>query len=239
MEPRQQESKVDRAKETLNRAKDGVVAGAAQVKEKAAEVATTAKEQAERVARVVREAEPDAELREDVLRGTEQRVARAGEAVTGAAPAIGRGAELAAEKVGSALKFVAHPLAVVVGTIAGVVGGWWKKASELRADMPAAEEEACRAHFQALGLSPEAITFERARTGYALGYLAASNPDYLGRVFDDVETDLRLGFTEPAVEYDSLRDFARYGYERGSGGNFLGGGNAQTNDNAVSGGPEL
>jgi hypothetical protein len=205
----------DTAKETLSRARDGVVSTAGQVKDRTVEAASAA-------ARIVREAEPDHELKENVKDGTERALGRAGSAVSGAAPTIGRGTEYAVDKVGAALKFVARPLAIIIGTIAGTVGGWWKKAAERGSDLPITEEEACRVHFSALGLEPTGVTFERARPGYALGFVAATNPDYRGRNFEEIEEDLRLGFHDREDEYHALRDFARYGYERGLGsGHFL------------------
>jgi hypothetical protein len=195
------------AKEKLERAKDGVVSTAGVVKDKTVQAATTA-------ARVVREAEPDVVLDENVRTGTEKALGRAGSAVAGAAPAIGRGTEYAVHKVGQALGYVAHPIAVVIGAIAGKVGGWWRKAAELRSELPAADEEACRAHFATLAGASDR-SWDHARPGYMLGYIAAANPDYRDRGFEEIEGDLRLGFPESPDEYDRLRDYARFGFERG------------------------
>jgi hypothetical protein len=109
---------------------------------------------------------------------------------------------------------------VILGAIAGTVGGWWKKAAaDAGSGLPAEEEQACRAHFATLAMLPAGMTYDQARTGYALGYLAGRNPDYQGRQFEDIERDLRQGFTgENAEEYGALREFTRYGYGRGLGG---------------------
>jgi hypothetical protein len=214
------ESRLRKAKETtrdaLGRARDGVSAGASTAAEFTKAVAAEAKEKANLVKRVVREAERDTALEQSASGSTERALDRAGSAVSGAAPAVGRGAEIAVDKVGAALRYVSRPLAVVVGTIAGTLGGWWKRAAELRSDLPADEERECRAHFATLVVAPD-MSFDQARGGYALGYVAGCNPEYRGRTFDDVETDLRLGFAgEPAAEYDALREFARFGYSRGA-----------------------
>jgi hypothetical protein len=198
----------------MDRAREAVSSGAGHVKDFTRDVVSGTRDTAKRAVQVVREAEPDQELRERTRSGTERSLSRAGDAVGGAAPAIGRGAEFAVEKVGSVLRFVARPVAVIVGSIAGVVGGWWHKASELRNDLPAGEEEACRAHFATVVI--DGMTFEDARSGYAVGYIAGCNPDYRGRTFEDVEADLRHGFRDADAEYDALRDFARYGYGRGA-----------------------
>jgi hypothetical protein len=211
----------EQTKEALGRAKDSMSAGASGLKEYTKDALGEAREQVVRAAEVVRNAETDRELRGTVSATTEQSLHRAGDAVGGAAPAIGRGAEYAASKVGSVLHIAARPLAVVLGAIAGVVGGWWKEASSSVPDFPESEDQACRAHFAAITVVPEGMTYDRARNGYALGYIAARNPGYRGRPFDDVELDLRQGFTgERTDEFDALREFARYGYTRGSGGGF-------------------
>jgi hypothetical protein len=75
------------------------------------------------------------------------------------------------------------------------------------------------------------VPYDRARTVYVVGYAAARNPEYAGRSFDDVEPHLRSGFSgSRAASYDSLRDFARRGYERGTsrGGGSTGTGTAGT-----------
>jgi hypothetical protein len=201
------------AESRLERAKHSVAAGASHVQEKTKEVLSGAKERAGDVVRFVRESEPDHELEQRTRAGTERGLNRAGEAVAGAAPAIGRGAEYAAGKVGGFLKFAARPIGAIVGPIAGVVGGWWKSARDSRADMPSADEEACRIHFAALAV--HGLTFDAARSGYAIGYLAGCNPDYRGRSFEEVEPDLRHGFSDDAGDYEQLREFARFGYGRG------------------------
>jgi hypothetical protein len=212
---------VEGTRHALERARDGLSTGAAEVAEKARAAASETRDRAGQLVEFVREAQPDEHLKETVSGGTERSIDRAGEALIGAAPAIGRGAEKAATKLGEVLHSVAHPLAVVLGAIAGTLGGWWKKAAEERYDLPLSEEEACRAHFQTLqDLAPD-LDYNRARTGYAFGYVASRNPGYRGRSFDEVEPELRQGFgTELASDYDLLRDFTRYGYDRGTGTSF-------------------
>jgi hypothetical protein len=210
----QAREKLDGAREKLEGAREGIAAGAASVAEVTRSVAHETRERAGKVVEIVRESEPDAELRATVSTRTESSLDRAGSALQGAAPTIGRATEKAAEKVGQAIRAVAHPLAVVLGTIAGTLGGWWKTASERRFEMPGAEEEACRLHFTSIAVLPAEMTYERARTGYSLGYLARQNPGYSGRGFEEIEPELRAGFIDRPDEYDSLRDFTRWAYER-------------------------
>lgn len=167
----------------------------------------------------VREAEPDAELRAGVSSLTAHSLDGAGNALVNAAPTIGRGTELVVEKVGLALNVIARPLATVLGAVAGTLGGWWNKAAEERFELPEAEDVACRAHFTSVTVVPAGMTYEQARTGYAVGYVASRSPTFQGRQFAEVEPDLRRGFGEEyAAEYDTLREFMRYGYDRGAGG---------------------
>jgi hypothetical protein len=215
------ERAAERTREVLEKAKDGMAAGASGVAEFTRNVAGGTAERAGRVVEFVREAETDTELKGKVSHTTEEKLHQAGDKLDEVAPTIGRGAEAAARGVGRALHAVAHPLAVILGAIAGTVGGWWKKAAsdvDLGLGLPEAEEQECRTHFATLTLVPAGMTYDRARTGYALGYLAGRNPDYRGRQFEEIEPDLRQGFRgEDADEYDTLREFARFGYDRGLG----------------------
>jgi hypothetical protein len=213
----------DQTKETASKAKDGLVAGASGLMDVSRTVANETRERAGRVVEFVREAESDEELRSTVAGKTERSLDRAGDALAGAAPAIGRNAELAAEKLGGALHAIAGPLATILGAIAGTIGGWWKKAAAERYELSRVDEEACRAHFTTVTVLSPGMTYERARTGYALGYVASRNPGYAGRNFDEIEADLRQGFgDEGYADYEALREFTRYGYDRGAGRSFQG-----------------
>lgn len=110
-------------------------------------------------------------------------------------------------------------LGAIVGSLAGALGGWWagRRLSDSEFELAPDDEQACYAHFVALTVRP-VESFDEARSGYALGHAAARNPSYRGRPFHEVEPELRRGFTGAATgEYDTLRDFARFGYERGTG----------------------
>jgi hypothetical protein len=207
----------EQARHALERTREGMAAAGSGLVETTKEAFDTTRGVVGRAAEIVRESEPDVELKQTVSSTTERSLHGAGDRVSGAAPAIGRGAEAAAEAVASALHIVARPLAVILGAIAGTVGGWWRTASESMPDLPREEEQVCQAHFTTVTVLSPGMSFEQARPGYALGYIAARNPDYRGRAFEEVEPDLRHGFTDPGVDYDSLREFARYGYGRGTG----------------------
>lgn len=111
-------------------------------------------------------------------------------------------------------------MGAILGSLAGALGGWWagRRLADSDIHLTPEDEAACQAHFVALTVRPMGMTFDEARDGYAIGHAASRNPGYRGRAFDEVEPELRRGFTgDYASRYDSLRDFARYGYERGAG----------------------
>ncbi len=65
-------------------------------------------------------------------------------------------------------------------------------------------------------------SYEDVRPAYQIGHLAGRNPDYQGRSFEDVEADLRRGWTpEVSARYgrwDEVRDYARSAYDRSRAG---------------------
>lgn len=105
-----------------------------------------------------------------------------------------------------------------VGALALAGGAWWasRKLSETVSELSEEEERECRTLYESHP-ARASVPYDHARTVYVVGYVAARNPDYSGRAYDDVEPHLRSGFTGPrTVTFDSLRDFGRRGYERGS-----------------------
>jgi hypothetical protein len=113
----------------------------------------------------------------------------------------------------------------VLGGIAVAAGGWWagNKLYDVWSQMGTEEDQDCRVYYEAHP-ARTTVSYDQARTGYTLGYTAARNPDYTGRTFEDVEPHLRGGYTgSRAGSYDTLRDFTRRGYERGSTGGAFGG----------------
>lgn len=108
----------------------------------------------------------------------------------------------------------------ILGGLALAAGGWWasKQIPEVIAGWKSEDETHYHTHYQTLQARTPAVPYERARVGYSLGHVAARNPAYTGRPFTEVEPEIRSGFTGSyAAEYDTLRDYCRYGYERSSG----------------------
>jgi hypothetical protein len=141
------------------------------------------------------------EARDENPSGAEQ----AGEGVGGIGGTLGGAA------IGSAL----GPVGTILGGIAGAVGGWWagEKAGRALEDS-AKHEDYYREHYRTVGTRD--VDYDSARIGYGIGHVAGRNPDYRARSFDDVEADLRRGWTDEKRDYDSVRPFVREGYERSS-----------------------
>jgi hypothetical protein len=123
----------------------------------------------------------------------------------------GIGGTLGGAAIGSAL----GPVGTILGGIAGAVGGWWagEKAGRALEDSKRHEPH-YREHYSTLGTRD--IDYDTASIGYGVGHVAGRNPDYRARPFDEVETDLRRGWTDKDRDYDSMRPFVREGYERSS-----------------------
>lgn len=207
------------AKDTMDRAREGLAAGAASAAERGQKVLGDVRERAGRTAQFVREAESDEQIRDTVTQRTETSLHRAGDALTRAAPSIGRGAEKVAEKLGQAIHAASHPTGIALGTVAGTLGGWWKKAADEGMELPQSYDSACRDHFDTIASPPPGMTYERARPAYTLGYAASRNPEYRGRRYEELEAELRQGFgNSRQEEFDSMREFTRFGYEQGSTG---------------------
>lgn len=124
----------------------------------------------------------------------------------------GIGGTLAGAGIGS----VAGPIGTIIGGIAGAVGGWWagEKAGRAVEDM-GDHDDHYRRHYTEN--RREDLEYDQARVAYGLGHVAGHNPDYRDRPFEEVETDLRSGWKSDARDYDSVRPYVRYGYERSSG----------------------
>jgi len=161
---------------------------------------------------------------------------RVGEATGGVAGAA----------TGAAIGSLGGPIGTIIGGIAGAVGGWWagRAVSEAAESFTDEDDSYYRRHFEQRraggALDPLNTTdrsgaytsratgegasgagndfdYERVRPAYQIGYLAGMNPDYQGRRFEDVEPDLRRGWTSVGSgqgDWPSVRDYARDAYSQ-------------------------
>jgi hypothetical protein len=111
------------------------------------------------------------------------------------------------------------PVGTIVGALVGALGGGWAGLAAAEMPGPGAEDEAYfREHHASTGAHLADASYDRVAPAYHLGHLAARNPDYRGRGFDDVEPDLRRGWSDDVAArhgtWTSARGYARAAYER-------------------------
>ena len=122
---------------------------------------------------------------------------------------------------GAAIGSIGGPIGTLIGGLAGVIGGWWagRSIAEAAKDYGDVDDRHYRTHYETSG-SRTKRSYDDVRPAYQLGHLASRNPDYRGRDFDTVESDLRRGWSDDIGarhgDWSSVRDYAREGYTRGS-----------------------
>jgi len=122
---------------------------------------------------------------------------------------------------GAAIGTAAGPIGTLIGGVAGAVGGWWtgRAVTEAAGAMTKADETYYRDHYEA---SPNRLgdrSFDDVRPAYHLGHIAANNPDYSDRGWNEVERDLQRGWNADASrrygEWSTVRGYANEGFNRG------------------------
>ncbi|HEY0021335.1 MAG TPA: hypothetical protein VGB24_00435 [Longimicrobium sp.] len=106
----------------------------------------------------------------------------------------------------------------LLGGLAVAAGSWWagKQVLEAFSEHSEDDETHYRAHYQSHP-ARTTVTYPQARNYYTLGYAASRNPEYGGRSYTEVEPEIRRGLAGPnAASFDTMRDFCRTGYERGT-----------------------
>ena len=143
---------------------------------------------------------------------------------------------------GAAIGSLGGPVGTLVGGLAGVIGGWWagRSIAEAAKDYGDEDDRYYRSHYES-GSRLGDRNYDDVRPAYQLGHLASRNPDYSGRDFDTVESDLRRGWSEDIGarhgNWDVVRGYAREGYTRG--GSMLGATSAGSVDSTVRTGDRL
>jgi len=123
---------------------------------------------------------------------------------------------------GAAIGSLGGPVGTLIGGLAGVIGGWWagRSIAEAAKDYGDEDDRYYRTHYESSGSRVGDRTYDDVRPAYQIGHIASRNPDYHGRDFDTVESDLRRGWSDEIGErhgdWASVRGYAREGYARGS-----------------------
>jgi hypothetical protein len=110
---------------------------------------------------------------------------------------------------------------MVIGALAGAVGGWWAsdKITEDTGTYTEEEDRWYRQHYATPDFHLADRTFEEVRPAYAYGHVAARNPAHSGRTFADVQRDLErewsAGLRDRYGEWANASRYAQVGFERG------------------------
>ncbi|MGI8510060.1 MAG: DUF2382 domain-containing protein [Gemmatimonadaceae bacterium] len=112
---------------------------------------------------------------------------------------------------GAAIGSIGGPVGTVIGAIAGAVGGWWagKEVSNAATTYTENNDTQYKSHFdsQASGSRGRFGSYDKARPLYQLGHVAAQNPDYRGKNFDQIEPDIKRGWNKDMEQqYGSWKD---------------------------------
>ena len=113
-------------------------------------------------------------------------------------------------------------IGALVGAVAGGLGGWFGGQAATEVTYDAAHDAHYRALFEG-GMATDR-GFDTVRPAYQLGHLAAHNPEWRGREFSTVESDLRRAWDEhlrgrQGPAWESVRPYVRdaYGHARSEG----------------------
>ena len=111
----------------------------------------------------------------------------------------------------------------MVRTAASTIGGWWsdRTPDDMTRSFGPEQENRCRQHFEQRRREGRTkANYESVRPLYQFGHMAGSNPDYQGRSFDEVETDLKRTWTPEYTtafgEWNDVRDAVSTGYQSGA-----------------------
>jgi hypothetical protein len=107
----------------------------------------------------------------------------------------------------------------MVRTAASTIGGWWSSSTpdDMTRSFGPVQENTCRQHFEQKRREGRArAEYDSVRPLYQFGHLAGSNPDYQGRSFEEVETDLQRTWTPENTtafgDWTDVRDYINTGY---------------------------
>lgn len=138
-------------------------------------------------------------------------VDEAGEAVGGI------GGVLAGAAIGSAI----GPIGTIIGGIAGAMGGWWsgRAVTEAASGVTKGDDDYYRSHYETSSTKLADRAYDDVRPAYHLGHVAAHNPDYANKNWNDVSSDLKRGWTpeysKKYGDWNTVSNYAGEGFNRG------------------------
>jgi hypothetical protein len=118
---------------------------------------------------------------------------------------------------GAAIGSLGGPIGTVIGAIAGAAGGWWAGRAVAEAAQTFDDHDG---YYSERYMRSEARPLDRPydlmRPAFQLGHVARHNPDYINRPFDEIEPELRRGWTDDLRmqygEWEEVRPFAKEAY---------------------------
>ena len=119
---------------------------------------------------------------------------------------------------GAAIGSAGGPLGTIIGGIAGAVGGWWagRTVSEAASRFTEHDDNNYRQAYEARSDRLVDRTYDDVRPAYQLGHLASENPDYNGKNFEAIETDLQRGWSNDLRarhgDWAAVRPYAEEAY---------------------------
>jgi len=121
--------------------------------------------------------------------------------------------------VGAGIGSAAGPVGTLIGGIAGALGGWWagRAVAEAAGTLSAEDEDYYRSHYESNPIIADR-GYEQVRGAYYLGHIAANNPNFEAREFEEVEPELERGWSgssDGRGAWDSVRAYAAEGFSRG------------------------
>jgi hypothetical protein len=120
---------------------------------------------------------------------------------------------------GLALGAAAGPVGAILGALAGALGGWWA-GREVANALTDDDDRFYRSQYEH---APDRLadrSYEQVRPAYVAGHLAGRNPEYTGRSFEQIESDLRGGWRDgvgggaQGSEWAAMRGYAQSAFER-------------------------
>lgn len=120
---------------------------------------------------------------------------------------------------GAAAGSTIGPIGTVIGGIVGAMGGWWagRAVAEATTAITTDDESYYRRHYETASGRLADRKYDDLKPAYYLGHMASRNPDYRNRAFNDIEPDLRKGWSSDSKygSWDAVRSYANEGFTRG------------------------
>jgi hypothetical protein len=121
---------------------------------------------------------------------------------------------------GAAIGSVGGPVGTLIGGIAGALGGWWagRAVSEAVGQLTKEDDDYYRRSYDSSPARLADRSYEDVRPAYQLGHVAAYNPDYANKNWNDVRSDLQRGWgaeqSRTYGDWTAVSIFASEGFTR-------------------------